>query len=43
MSKTKEEILSENEYDVHFYGGGRRRILEGMDEYAEQVAIEFLE
>lgn len=35
--KTKEEILSNYEYDVHYYGGGRRHILEAMDQYYNQA------
>ncbi len=40
MSKelTKEEILANHEYNVHYYGGGRRHVLEAMEEYAQQVA-----
>lgn len=33
---SREEILSTHEYDVHYYGGGRRNILEAMDQYADQ-------
>lgn len=38
---SKEEILENYEYDVHYYGGGRRHILTAMDEYAKQEAIGF--
>lgn len=38
-----EEILSNNEYDVHYYGGGRNNVLSAMDEYAKQEAIAFKE
>jgi len=41
--KSIEDILSENEYDVHYYGGGRRHILSAMEEYAQQEAIAFAE
>ena len=37
----KEEILRDNEYDVHYYGRGRQNILEAMDEHAKEVAIGF--
>lgn len=43
-TKTKEDILSNYEYDVHYYGeSGRRHILKAMDEYAKQEAINFQE
>lgn len=37
----KDRILSNHEYDVHYYGGGRRHILYAMELYAKQQAIAF--
>lgn len=34
--RSKEEILAKYEYEVHYYGGGRRHILAAMEEYANQ-------
>lgn len=40
---TNDQILSNHEYDVHYYGGGRRHVLEAMDLFAKQQAIAFAE
>lgn len=38
---SKEEILENYEYDVHYYGGGRKHVLEAMEIFAKQESIEF--
>lgn len=39
---TASEVLKQHEYDVHYYGGGRRHILEAMNIFSKQECIAFI-
>lgn len=36
---TDSEILEQHEYDVHYYGGGRRQVLAAMNIFSKQECI----
>jgi hypothetical protein len=40
---SKEEILSNHEYKVYYFSGGRERVLQAMEEYAKQVNSEAID
>lgn len=39
---SKEEILSNHEHDVHYYGSGRSQVLKAMGIHAKQQVLDFI-